>query len=167
MSQPWAATLSLASCFSRRIYLLLIRQRHLAALMGTSVLGGKILSSVLKIGFGRPRPELVAHSVQVFSASFPSGHAMLSAVMFLTIGAVLTRVHADRRVKMYFMGLAVLLTVAVGLSRVYLGVHHPTDVLAGWCLGAAWATLCWITVLWLQARGEVDPETGASASGNN
>jgi undecaprenyl-diphosphatase len=122
---------------------------------------------VLKIGFGRPRPELVAHSVRVFSASFPSGHAILSAVMFLTIGAVLTRAHADRRVKMYFMGLAVLLTVTVGLSRVYLGVHHPTDVLAGWCLGAAWAALGWITVLWLQARGEVEPESDTSASGNS
>jgi undecaprenyl-diphosphatase len=56
------------------------------------------------------------------------------------------------------MAVAVLLTVAVGLSRVYLGVHYPTDVLAGWCLGAAWAVLCWVVALWLQARGGVEPE---------
>ena len=142
-------------------YLLLVRKRHLAMLMSAAVLGGEILSNVLKIGFGRPRPELAVHAVRVFSASFPSGHAMLSAVAFLTIGALLTRVHADRRVKVYFMTLAVLLTVAVGLSRVYLGVHYPTDVLAGWCLGAAWATLCWVVALWLQARGQVEPEAGA------
>ncbi|MGD9617024.1 MAG: phosphatase PAP2 family protein [Alphaproteobacteria bacterium] len=141
-------------------YLLLIRKRHLAVLMSVSVLGGEVLSNVLKIGFGRPRPELVAHGAQVFTASFPSGHAMLSAVTFLTIGALLTRVHTDRRLDIYFMALAVLLTIAVGLSRVYLGVHYPTDVLAGWCLGAAWAALCWVVALWLQARGEVEPESG-------
>ena len=146
-------------------YLLLIRKRHLAILMAVSVLGGEIIGTVLKIGFHRPRPELVAHGARVFTASFPSGHAMLSAVTFLTIGALLTRVHADRRVKIYFMALAVLLTVAVGLSRVYLGVHYPTDVLAGWCLGAAWAALCWVAALWLQARGEVEPETDAGNRG--
>ncbi len=146
-------------------YLLLIRKPHLAVLMSVSVLGGEILSNLLKIGFSRPRPELVAHAARVFSASFPSGHAMLSAVTFLTIGALLTRVHADRRLDFYFMTLAVLLTVAVGLSRVYLGVHYPTDVLAGWCVGAAWAALCWVVALWLQARGEVEPEAGAGDRG--
>ena len=130
-----------------------------------SVLGGEIIGTVLKIGFHRPRPELVAHSARVFTASFPSAHAILSAVTFLTIGALLTRAHADRRVKIYFMALAVLLTVAVGLSRVYLGVHYPTDVLAGWCVGAAWAALCWVVALWLQVRGQVEPEAGAGDRG--
>jgi undecaprenyl-diphosphatase len=139
-------------------YLLLIGKRHLAVLMGVAVLGGELLSNLLKIGFGRPRPELVAHGAQVFSPSFPSGHAMLSAVAFLTIGALLTRVQADRRAKAYIMTLAVLLTIAVGTSRVYLGVHYPTDVLAGWCVGAAWAALCWVAALWLQARGRIEPE---------
>jgi undecaprenyl-diphosphatase len=138
-------------------YLLLTRKRHLAMLMSASVIGGEIISTVLKAGFDRPRPELVAHAARVFSASFPSGHAMLSAVTFLTIGALLTRVHSDRRVKVYFMALAVLLTVAVGLSRVYLGVHYPTDVLAGWCIGAAWAAVCWTVALWLQSRGDIEP----------
>jgi undecaprenyl-diphosphatase len=145
-------------------FLLLVGKRNLALLMSASVLGGEAIDTILKIGFRRPRPELVAHAARVFTASFPSGHAMLSAVTFLTIGALLTRVHADRRVKVYFMVLAVLLTVTVGLSRVYLGLHYPTDVLAGWCLGAAWATLCWVAALWLQARGQVESEAGAGES---
>ena len=148
-------------------YLLLVRKRNLAILTAVSVLGGEIIGTVLKIGFHRPRPELVAHSARVFTASFPSAHAILSAVTFLTIGALLTRAHADRRVKIYFMILAVLLTVAVGLSRVYLGVHYPTDVLAGWCVGAAWAALCWVAALWLQARGQVEPEAGAGDRGES
>lgn len=148
-------------------YLLLVGKRHLAILMGVSVLGGEIIGAVLKIGFDRPRPELVAHSARVFTASFPSAHAILSAVTFLTIGALLTRAHVDRRVKVYFMTLAVLLTVAVGLSRVYLGVHYPTDVLAGWCLGAAWAALCWIVALWLQTRGQVEPEADSGDHSNS
>jgi undecaprenyl-diphosphatase len=139
-------------------YLLLIRKRHLAMLTGTAAVGGAILANLLKIGFNRPRPELATPVARVFSASFPSAHAVLSAVTFLTIGALLTRVHTDRRIKTYFMTLAVVLTIAVGLSRLYLGVHYPTDVLAGWCLGAAWAVLCWTVALWLQARGRVEPE---------
>lgn len=147
-------------------YLLLVGKRGLALLMGASVLGGEAIDTILKIGFRRPRPELVAHAARVFTASFPSGHAVLSAVTFLTIGALLTRGHADRRVKVYFIALAVLLTVTVGLSRVYLGVHYPTDVLAGWCLGAAWATLCWVAALWLQTRGQVEPATSGREGGD-
>jgi undecaprenyl-diphosphatase len=148
-------------------YLLLVRKRHLALLMAVSVLGGEIIGTVLKIGFERPRPELVAHSARVFTSSFPSAHAIMSAVTFLTVGALLTRAHADRRVKGYFMVLAVLLTVMVGLSRVYLGVHYPTDVLAGWCVGAAWAALCWIAALWLRARGQVEADAGAETRGES
>ena len=137
-------------------YLLLLRKRGAAALMTASVLGGVVISALLKIGFDRARPEL-PHAARVFTASFPSGHATLSAVTFLTLGALLTRMEADRRIKTYFMGLAVFLTVMVGLSRLYLGLHYPTDVLAGWCVGAAWAMLCWTVALWLQQRGQVEP----------
>jgi len=136
-------------------YLLLIRQVALAALMAVAVLGGMAISSLLKVGFDRPRPD-VPHLARVFTASFPSGHAMLSAIVFLTLGALLARVSPDRRVKTYFVGLAVFLTVAVGVSRVYLGVHYASDVLAGWCVGAAWSLLCWTGALWLQ-RGKSDP----------
>lgn len=136
-------------------YLLLIRKRAAAALLTASVLGGAAVSTVLKLAFDRPRPDLPA-DIRVFTASFPSGHAMLSAVTFLTLGAIMMRVEADRRVKTYFMSLAVFLTVAVGVSRVYLGVHYATDVLAGWCMGCAWAMLCWVVALWLQKRGQLE-----------
>ena len=137
-------------------YLLLVRKRALALLMSAAVLGGVALSTALKLGFDRPRPD-IPHAARVFTASFPSGHAMLSTITFLTLGAVLTRANADRRVKTYFMAVAVLLTVMVGISRLYLGVHYPSDVLAGWCVGAAWAVLCWTAALWLQRRGDVEP----------
>ena len=136
-------------------YLLLIRKRGLAILMASAVIGGILISNLLKTAFDRPRPD-IEHAVRVFTPSFPSGHAMLSAVTFLTLGAVLTRASADWRVKLYFLVVAVLLTILVGTSRVYLGVHYPSDVVAGWCVGSAWALLCWAVALWLQARGQVE-----------
>ncbi|MDN3564628.1 phosphatase PAP2 family protein [Paeniroseomonas aquatica] len=144
-------------------YLMLIQKRGAALLMAVAVLGGAMVSTLLKLGFDRPRPDIV-HTARVFTASFPSGHATLSAVTFLTIGALLTRLTIDGRVKVYFMGLAVFLTVMVGLSRLYLGVHYPTDVLAGWCVGSAWAILCWSGALWLQRRGTVEPAGSSDAS---
>ncbi|MFL5200128.1 MAG: phosphatase PAP2 family protein, partial [Microvirga sp.] len=92
----------------------------------------------------------------VYTASFPSGHAMLSAVTYLTLGALLARVHQGRGIKTFLLGTAVVLTVLIGASRIYLGVHWPSDVLAGWCGGAAWASLCWFVALQLQKRGEVE-----------
>jgi undecaprenyl-diphosphatase len=139
-------------------YLLMTRKRHAALLLIASVGGGMLLSTVLKMGFERPRPDLVPHATRVYTASFPSGHAMLSAVTFLTLGALLARVQPNRRLKAYLLGLAVTLTILVGVSRVYLGVHWPSDVLAGWCVGAAWASLCWFIALQLQRQGQV--ETG-------
>jgi len=136
-------------------YLLLIGKKGLALVLLVAEGGGMLLSNLLKSGFDRPRPDL-EHAARVFTASFPSGHATLSAVTFLTLGALLTRVNADRRVKLYFMSVAVLLTIVVGLSRVYLGVHYPSDVVAGWCIGSAWAVLCWGAALWLQRHGDVE-----------
>jgi undecaprenyl-diphosphatase len=136
-------------------YLLLIRKRAAAALVAVAVLGGSAISTILKMSFDRSRPELVL-SARVFTASFPSGHATLSAITFLTLGALMTRLEDDRRVKVYLISLAVFLTILVGVSRVYLGLHYPTDVLAGWCIGSAWATVCWVTALWLQDRGKIE-----------
>lgn len=143
-------------------YLLLVRKRALALLVTVAVLGGVVISTLLKMGIDRPRPD-IPHAARVFTASFPSGHATLSTITFLTLGALLTRVNADQRIKVYFVALAVFLTVIVGLSRVYLGLHYPTDVLAGWCVGAAWAILCWSGAGWLQRRGAWDAP-GASTS---
>ena len=134
-------------------FLVLLRRRSAALLVAISVGGGTALSSLLKLGFQRPRPDLVPHAVEVYTASFPSGHAMLSAVTYLTLGALLMRVQPLWRVKLYVLALAVLTTLLVGTSRVYLGVHWPTDVLAGWCVGAGWALLCWLGALRLQGAG--------------
>lgn len=107
------------------------------------VVGGTILSTSLKALFGRPRPDLPTLT-QVFTASFPSGHATVSAVVFLTIGVLLAEAAEPRRLKLFYLGVAMFLTLVVGVSRIYLGVHYPTDVIAGWLLGSAWATLCWV-----------------------
>lgn len=133
-------------------YLCLMRKRALAALVTTAVVGGMLISTLLKLGIDRARPDL-PHAARVFTASFPSGHATLSAVTFLTLGALLARASDDRRVKAYFAALAVFLTAAVGMSRIYLGLHYPSDVVAGWLVGSAWAILCWLALLFFQRRG--------------
>ena len=134
------------------IYLLLIRRPGTALLIFVAVAGGQVLSSLLKVGVDRPRPELVSHLVDETSLSFPSGHAMLSAVTYLTLGSLAARFLPGRTTKVYVLFLAVLTTVLVGVSRIYLGVHWPSDVLAGWCAGFAWAMLCWLVARLLQRR---------------
>ncbi len=122
-------------------YLLLAGKHRTGWFMVFAVVGGTVISTVLKALFDRPRPDLtgVPH---VFTASFPSGHATVSAVVFLTIGAMLAEASPERRLNIFYVAVAITLTVLVGVSRIYLGVHYPTDVLAGWSLGAAWALLC-------------------------
>lgn len=133
-------------------YLFLRRQVGKALLVGFAVNGGTVVSQTLKSLFDRPRPDLVAHMVEVQTLSFPSGHSTLSAVAYLTLGALLAQAHSSLRLKTYFIAWAVFLAIAVGLSRVYLGVHWPTDVLAGWSLGTAWALLCWLVAASLSKR---------------
>jgi undecaprenyl-diphosphatase len=128
-------------------YLLLVSARALAALVATAVLTGSLGLSLLKALFGRMRPgpdwaELVAPGL-----SFPSGHAAMSAIVFLTLGALLASTHVRHLERIYLLAVATLMTLLVGLSRIALGVHWATDVLAGWAFGAAWA-LAW----WLLAR---------------
>ena len=139
------------------IYLLMAGQRAAAFWIFAAVVGGVLLSNALKLVFERPRPDIVAHAARVFTPSFPSGHATLSAITYLTLGALLAGLHESLRFKLYFLGLAILLTIAVGISRIYLGVHYPTDVLAGWCIGAAWAAFCWSIFNWLQNLGRIEP----------
>lgn len=137
-------------------FLLLTGKRAAALLVFVSVGGGAIIGDVLKFVFDRPRPDLVPHGVTVLTAGFPSNHATLSAVTYLTLGALLTRLDPRRHVRIYVLSLAALLTGLVGASRVYFGVHWPTDVLAGWCVGATWAMAVWIAAVWLQRRGSVE-----------
>jgi undecaprenyl-diphosphatase len=103
-----------------------------------------MLNDLLKEVFARPRPQVVPHLRQVMSLSFPSGHALTSAAIFLTLGALLMRVAQSRLVKFYIMFIAMTATLLVGATRVYLGVHYPTDVLAGWLIGISWALFCWL-----------------------
>jgi undecaprenyl-diphosphatase len=134
-------------------FLVITDKRHAAFAVVTAVITGTLLSQGLKWGFARPRPDLVPHGTEVYTASFPSGHSMLSAVVYLTLAALLAQTQPDRRVRVYLVALAIFLTVVVGASRIYLGVHWPTDVLGGWVFGAAWALLCWVVLLRLRREG--------------
>ena len=117
---------------------------------------GLVLSTVLKALFNRDRPSLVPHLSEVYTSSFPSGHSMLSAVVYLTLGSLLARLVQHRYLKIYFLVLALLLTFLIGVSRVYMGVHYPTDVLAGWTAGLVWASVCYLVARALQKRGAVE-----------
>jgi len=132
-------------------YLYLARNPTAAWLMLIAVFGGIALNNLLKAAFGRPRPDLVIPAARVFTASFPSGHASLSAITYLTIGVLLARNQPSFAISLYFIMLAAFLTLVIGISRIYLGVHYPTDVLGGWCIGVAWAIACWTIAAWLQA----------------
>ena len=140
-------------------FLALERKFRMMSVVLIAVGGGLLLSSLLKREYERPRPDLVPHEAYVYTTSFPSGHSMMAAVTYLTLGALLARSHRHRGVKAYVLSLAIILTILVGVSRVYLGVHWPTDVLAGWTAGAVWAILAWLVTSWLQLHGRVEKET--------
>jgi undecaprenyl-diphosphatase len=127
-----------------------------------AVLGGQAISTLLKLAFERARPDLIPGAPQVFTASFPSGHAMLSAVTYLTIAVLLARIEPRPALKRYFLLVGFALAIIVGISRVALGVHWPTDVLAGWVVGSGWALLCaWIATR-LQLRGKLPSASDGS-----
>ena len=138
-------------------YLFLAQRAAIAWLILIAVLGGVALNNLLKFAFARPRPDFVTHTVRVFTTSFPSGHATLSAITYLTMGALLARTQPSFTMSLYLLSLAIFLTVIIGLSRIYLGVHYATDILGGWCVGAAWAMGCSVVMAWLQAAGQVEP----------
>jgi undecaprenyl-diphosphatase len=136
--------------FSLAGYLLLERRRAAAWLILGAVTSGVVLNNLLKLAIGRPRPDVASPATQVFTSSFPSGHATLSAIAYLTLGALLAQTQRSLPIRIYIMSLAGLATVLVGISRIYLQVHYPSDVLAGWCIGSAWAMACWAIMRWLQ-----------------
>src|SRR5580765_1470969 len=143
---------------------LLLQMRYRTTLFVVATwLSGEFVNSALKHAFNRPRPTIVPHLRDVFSTSFPSGHAMESAIVYLTLGAILMRA-ADRRfTKAYILGVAVLLTMLVGVSRVYLGVHYPTDVIGGWIIGFAWASICWLAAQHFETRAGIKAERDKAA----
>lgn len=132
---------------------LVLSRRYAAALfLAVSSLGGATLNEVLKTLYGRTRPDEALRLIEIHSLSFPSGHAMSSATIYLTVAVLLSRIADRRREKIYIFAAALLLSFAVGLSRVYLGVHYPTDVVAGWAAGVAWAQLCWFAAHFIGKR---------------
>jgi len=138
-------------------YLALEHRYDAIVLVVVATAGGGLLGEGMKWWFARERPAIVPHLGNVGSASFPSGHSMLALVTYLTLGALLARFVARRRSRTYCVAVSLLLALLVGLSRVYLGVHYPTDVLAGWSAGLAWALPCWLVARYLQYRGKVKP----------
>ena len=138
-------------------FLLIRRQRHAALLVLAAAGGGALLMGGLKEAFGRPRPRLVPHLFgDVATPSFPSGHALAAAAIYLTLAALVARLVEDRRSKAFVVSVALVLVLLIGFSRVYLGVHWPSDVLAGWTAGLSWAVACWIVMARLQKRGVVE-----------
>lgn len=125
-------------------FLVLHRRWIEAVIIAVGFGGGLTISQVLKTFFGRERPPEIYRAAEILNASFPSGHALLSAVVFLTLGAMLAEAAKGGAARIYVMVVAIALVVVVGLSRIYLGVHWTTDVLAGWAAGGAWATACWL-----------------------
>ncbi|GAA3972748.1 phosphatase PAP2 family protein [Allohahella marinimesophila] len=139
-------------------FLVLERKAKVALVVLVTIGSGIALSLLMKMGFDRPRPDLVPHGSYVYTTSFPSGHSMMSAVVYLSLASLLARVQKNRKAKVYLIAVAMFLTIAIGISRVYMGVHWPTDVLAGWMAGAFWALLCYMVARHLQHTGSVEQE---------
>lgn len=148
------------------LYLLIRRKTHAAIAMLVAIVGGLVLSLSLKGFFQRDRPDIIPHGSHTITSSFPSGHAMLSAVVWLTLATMLARLEKSQWLKAYFICLGLFISFLTGISRVWLGVHWPTDVLAGWSAGLVWATVCWFGTRFLQRRGTVEPPSNA-ATGND
>jgi undecaprenyl-diphosphatase len=133
-------------------FMLLQKLYRMLRLTLVTVTSGVLLSVLLKYLIERDRPDVVPHLREVSTPSFPSGHAMLSAIVYLTLGTMLAHIVRGRLAKIYWLLWAMLLTFLVGVSRVYLGVHYPTDVLAGWIAGLVWALTCWLSAQYLRHR---------------
>ena len=145
-------------------FLVASRKFSTAMFVAVAVASGALVNSALKGFFVRPRPEIVPHLIEVSSTSFPSGHAMNSAMAYLTLAALVARSQERVSVRLYLLGTAMALTLLVGLTRVYLGVHWPSDVLAGWSIGALWAALCSLIGKLLQRKRRIEPPGPAPAN---
>jgi undecaprenyl-diphosphatase len=133
-------------------YLLLHGLYRTGLFVFTASVGGWVLNWALKSAFDRPRPDIVPHLREVMTSSFPSGHALTSAAVYMTLGVLVMRIARTRTASSFALAVAVLVTVLVGASRVFLGVHYPSDVLAGWLVGLSWALLCLMTEIVLEHR---------------
>jgi undecaprenyl-diphosphatase len=125
-------------------FLAIQRAYRMLVVLLVSTLSGISVSLLMKQFFDRPRPDIVPHLSQVYTNSFPSGHSMMSAIVYLTLAALVTPVLRSFWIRFYVIAVAVVLTVLIGISRVYMGVHYPMDVVAGWAAGLVWALACWL-----------------------
>ena len=130
-----------------------VRRHATAAILAVQVIAGTGLVAWAKTLFGRDRPDVIAHFVSVNSLSFPSGHAANSAIVYLSIAVLLATAAPQRSARIYILCVAVALSVVIGLSRLYLGVHWPSDVLAGWAIGASWALAVGLITRWSRRHG--------------
>lgn len=137
-------------------YLWLQHKRSAVVYVLVAILGAWALSFGLKRVYDRARPDLFPHGAEVYTSSFPSAHSSMSTATYLTLGILLARYQKRVPVQVYLVALSVLVALVVGLSRIYLSVHWPSDVLAGWALGAAWALACWLVAAWLERRGVLE-----------
>jgi len=124
-------------------YLALKKEVRSIVYVLSAAIGGGVLVQLLKHFFARPRPDIVTHLVSEFTMSFPSGHSAMSAVIYISFAVLISRIENSHKTRLFLISSALIISFLVGLSRIYLGVHYPTDVLAGWMIGLFWALLCW------------------------
>lgn len=135
------------------LFLVLTSHKYSAALLLASTAGGIVLNGLLKIGFDRPRPAIFLPQVQTVSSSFPSGHAMSAAIVYTTVAYLAARLHKRRWARWLVMSAAFVVIAMISISRLYLGVHYPSDVVAGLAIGLAWAGFCMATLEAIQKFG--------------
>jgi len=140
-------------------YLYFKKQPWVAVFVVASILSGTAVSTAMKSGFDRPRPDLVPHETEIYTKSFPSGHSAMSSMIYLTLGAIMARAERERRTKVFLISVAITLSILVGISRIYMGVHWPTDVLAGWLFGITWAAASWLVFRWFGRRYHLSVES--------
>jgi undecaprenyl-diphosphatase len=124
------------------LFLVLTQHKYSAVLLLASTAGGIVLDGVLKLGFNRPRPSIFVPEVHTVSSSFPSGHAMSAAIVYTTVAYLAARLHRRTWARWLVMMTAFIVITLISFSRLYLGVHYPSDVLAGIAIGLAWAGFC-------------------------
>ncbi|MDR3665944.1 MAG: phosphatase PAP2 family protein [Ignavibacteriaceae bacterium] len=149
-------------------YFILQKQYSMLFLVLVAVIGGAVMDLELKEFFGRIRPQIIPTLMQEKSFAFPSGHSMMSAIVYLSLASLIARLQVRWRDKIYIIIVAVFLSFIIGISRIYLGVHYPTDVLGGWSLGLAWAALCWFAAWYISQKrsGGIISKSGNDLPGN-
>lgn len=137
---------------------LLRRQWSFLVILLAVIIGETLITEFLKSLFARARPDFLPHYVEATSESFPSGHSASAAAVYLTLGLMLANLTGRRAIRIYTLIVTGVMIVLIGLSRIYLGVHYPTDVVAGWCVGAAWASAVWLIAWRLDRKAAAGAE---------